>query len=78
MSDYGYDDHDEIEADDEWRPGECDHCFGGDEDGVTATGPLGPIYCACVIGQGAERDEDCHCGPVAEELIGQPCGRCAA
>lgn len=37
-------------------------CFGGDENGVTATGPLGPLYCACAIGQGADED-NCRCGP---------------
>jgi hypothetical protein len=53
-------------ADTEWRPGECDNCSGGDEDGVTATGPLGPLYCACRIGQGAPADE-CQCGPIEDE-----------
>lgn len=65
-----YTDHDEYEDDfdeeddtaGEWKPGECDHCYGGDENGVTATGPLGPLYCACRIGQGAD-EEDCRCGP---------------
>lgn len=42
---------------DEWRPGECDMCFG-----VTLQGPLGPVHCACAIGQGASEDE-CRCGP---------------
>lgn len=46
----------------EWQPGDCDRCSGGDENGVTATGALGPLYCACRIGQGAA-DEDCVCGP---------------
>lgn len=58
-----YDDEDEGQ-DDEWRPGECDNCYGGDENGITATGPLGPLYCACRIGQGADA-EDCWCGPGA-------------
>ena len=53
---------DDQEDSEEWRPGECDMCFGGDENGVTATGPLGPIFCACAIGQGAPVDE-CRCGP---------------
>ncbi|PJN00845.1 hypothetical protein CG740_23365 [Streptomyces sp. CB01201] len=46
-------------ADDEaeWRPGECDHCFG-----QTVSSPFGDIYCACAIGQGADPD-DCVCGP---------------
>lgn len=56
-ADYG----DDQDAE-EWQPGECDMCFGGDENGVTATGPLGPLYCACFIGQGAPADE-CRCGP---------------
>ncbi len=54
----GTDDQD----DDEWQPGECDNCFGGDENGVTATGPLGDVFCACAIGQGAAEGE-CRCGP---------------
>lgn len=53
---------DELEDAGEWQPGECDNCYGGDENGVTATGPLGPLYCACFIGQGAD-EEDCRCGP---------------
>jgi hypothetical protein len=52
--------------DDEWEPGTCDMCFGGDENGVTATGPLGNLYCACAIGQGAPKGE-CQCGPEDEE-----------
>lgn len=47
----------ECPGDEEWRPGECDHCYG-----ETLNGPLGPIYCACAIGQGAGW-EDCRCGP---------------
>lgn len=64
-------DHDDYEDDEdepgseEWQPGECDNCSGGDENGVTATGPLGPVYCACFIGQGADEDE-CRCGPPAD------------
>lgn len=61
MNDF-YDDEDDYEDAEEWQPGECDHCFGGDENGITATGPLGPVYCACRIGQGAA-PEDCRCGP---------------
>ncbi|MEV7600018.1 hypothetical protein AB0O91_21820 [Kitasatospora sp. NPDC089797] len=53
---------DEYQDDGEWRPGECDHCSGGDGNGVTANGPLGTLYCACFIGQGAV-PEDCVCGP---------------
>lgn len=57
-----YDDEDD-DASDEWQPGECDHCYGGDENGVTAVGTLGgAVYCACFIGQGAAEDE-CVCGP---------------
>lgn len=68
-----YTDHDEYQDDDfdeegdsaeEWQEGDCDNCDGGDENGVTATGPLGPLYCACFIGQGADA-EDCRCGPPA-------------
>jgi hypothetical protein len=67
---YDYDDAEGYPNDfypdaEEWREGECDRCYGGDENGVTATGPLGPVYCACFIGQGASEDE-CECGPVAE------------
>lgn len=51
----------------EWQPGECDNCTGGDNLGITATGPLGPLYCACFIGQGADPDE-CRCGPPAEAI----------
>ena len=64
-----YDDYDDYDEDDqEWREGECDNCSGGDENGVTATGPLGPLYCACFIGQGDS--ENCRCGPPAEEKEG--------
>jgi hypothetical protein len=75
LDDY-YDEPPEDDSDDGWREGECDHCSGGDENGVTATGPLGPIYCACRIGQGADED-DCHCGPIADDQVGQPCARCS-
>ncbi|MFJ2162549.1 hypothetical protein [Streptomyces sp. NPDC087856] len=47
----------ECSGDGEWKPGECDHCYG-----ETIVGPLGPIYCACAIGQGAGWEE-CRCGP---------------
>jgi hypothetical protein len=57
-----YDEYDDLDDDGDWEPGECDHCFGGDENGVTATGPLGDLYCACKIGQGAPAGE-CVCGP---------------
>ncbi len=57
---YDADDAEEFNEDQdsgEWREGECDHCYG-----ETVNGPLGPIYCACAIGQGADPDE-CVCGP---------------
>lgn len=60
------DDEDNLTDAEEWRPGECDNCSGGDEEGVTATGPLGNLYCACRIGQGAD-PEDCYCGPPNDE-----------
>lgn len=47
----------DCEDAEEWQPGECDHCYG-----QTVQGPLGPIHCACAIGEGAD-PEDCHCGP---------------
>lgn len=70
--DPGYDDYeadyeagyDDDPADDEWQSGECDNCSGGDENGITSTGPLGPLYCACFIGQGADPGA-CHCSPLA-------------
>ncbi|MFJ6617001.1 hypothetical protein ACIQOW_05375 [Kitasatospora sp. NPDC091335] len=52
-----HDDYDEFDAAD-WAPGECDHCTGGEP----VETPLGLIYCACQIGQGAA-PEDCLCGP---------------
>ena len=58
-------DQDDVEDAEEWQEGECDMCFGGDENGVTATGPLGPLYCACAIGQGAD-EENCRRGPEEE------------
>lgn len=58
------DDLDDVEDAEEWHFGECDNCYGGDENGVTATSPLGPVFCACFIGQGAD-EEDCRCGPPA-------------
>ena len=60
--DYEGDNVDVPDSDDaeEWREGECDHCYG-----ETVDGPLGPIYCACAIGQGADED-DCLCGPPQE------------
>lgn len=62
--DYHDDDYDDYDDDQEWKPGEgeCDNCSGGDENGVTATGPLGALYCACKIGQGAETPDLCRCG----------------
>jgi hypothetical protein len=63
--DFVYIDEDDDDVPDgrEWQPyqGECDNCSGGDANGVTATGPLGPLYCACKIGQGAT-EEECVCG----------------
>ncbi|MFD8080720.1 hypothetical protein ACFV4F_03360 [Kitasatospora sp. NPDC059722] len=59
-----YDDYDLDEYDDEsedWQPGECDHCTGGEP----TDGPLGLLYCACQIGQGAD-PADCLCGPEDE------------
>lgn len=53
------DDYDDEDAE-EWQSGECDHCYG-----QTVNGPLGPLYCACQIGQGADED-DCVCGPPTE------------
>ena len=65
--DYDEDDlYDDPEDAEEWQPGECDNCSGGDENGVTATGPLGPLFCACFIGQGAD-EEDCRCGPLEND-----------
>lgn len=51
----------DCDGGDDWRQGECDHCYG-----ETVTGPLGPVYCACAIGQGSD-EEDCVCGPPATE-----------
>ncbi|MFD9567720.1 hypothetical protein [Streptomyces sp. NPDC059994] len=55
----GCDDCNDREAADaeEWRPGQCDRCYG-----ETVSGPLGDVHCACAIGQGAD-PEDCQCGP---------------
>lgn len=61
MIDDYMDDEDEGQ-DDDWHEGTCDNCSGGDQHGVTATGALGPLYCACRIGQGADA-ENCRCGP---------------
>ena len=56
--DYEGDNVDVPEDDcDDWQQGECDHCYG-----ETVNGPLGPIHCACQIGQGADEDR-CVCGP---------------
>lgn len=60
--DYHDDDYDDYDDDQEWKPGECDNCSGGDENGITATGPLGALYCACKIGQGAQTPDLCRCG----------------
>jgi hypothetical protein len=56
---------DEDDVSEDWQPGECDRCPGGDDRGVTATSPLGPLYCACRIGQGADPG-DCTCGPISD------------
>lgn len=57
MTDYDNNElYDDSEDAQEWREGECDRCYG-----ETVDGPLGPIYCACAIGQGASED-DCVCG----------------
>lgn len=72
MSEFnGYDERDDVDQDDEaddvdqddeeWKEGECDNCYG-----ETVEGPLGPVYCACSIGLGAD-PEDCRCGPPQEE-----------
>ncbi|WP_369183662.1 hypothetical protein [Streptomyces sp. Y1] len=60
-----FDDYDDYDYDvygtdspGDWQPGECDHCTGGEP----VETPLGPIYCACQIGQGAA-PEHCACGP---------------
>lgn len=53
-------DYDDEESED-WQPGECDNCFGG----PPIDGPLGPLHCACEIGQGAGPG-DCRCGPEAD------------
>ncbi|HEV2345215.1 MAG TPA: hypothetical protein VGS97_14045 [Actinocrinis sp.] len=43
----------------EWRPGECDRCYGEVVNGAPV-----PVHCACLIGQGAS-EADCVCGPAA-------------
>ncbi|MFF2616382.1 hypothetical protein [Kitasatospora sp. NPDC058046] len=61
MYDYDLDDHgyDEYGPEDpeNWVPGQCDHCSGGDP----IETPIGTLYCACQIGQGAA-PENCACG----------------
>ncbi|MFD5436621.1 hypothetical protein ACFWJ4_31285 [Kitasatospora sp. NPDC127067] len=57
MCDHDYDEYDPEESED-WQPGECDHCTGGEP----IESPLGLLYCACWIGQGAD-PENCVCGP---------------
>jgi hypothetical protein len=52
------DEDDELDDDGEWQPGECDRCYGG----PPVEGPLGTLYCACKIGQGAPLHK-CLCGP---------------
>lgn len=54
-----YDEYDDVcDESEEWQTGECDRCYGG----PPITSPLGTLYCACQIGQGAA-PEDCLCGP---------------
>lgn len=62
MTDFDYDPdvYVDDEVDEEWRDGECDRCYG-----ETVNGPLGPIQCACAIGQGADL-ENCLCGRESE------------
>lgn len=57
LDDDYYDYDGDLDDSGEWQPGECDNCYG-----QTVNGPLGPIFCACSIGQGAD-PEDCRCGP---------------
>lgn len=58
------DEHDEDDDatvdDEEWQEGQCDNCTGGQ-----VSTPLGALYCACAIGQGADA-EDCRCGTGGE------------
>ncbi|GAB7182173.1 hypothetical protein ATKI12_2004 [Kitasatospora sp. Ki12] len=58
--DFDPDEYDDLDTDgsEDWQPGECDHCPGGEP----VETPLGLIYCACQIGQGAD-PENCACGP---------------
>lgn len=58
-----YDEDDEYQDAGEWQPGECDTCGGRD---VVVDGPLGPLYCACAIGEGAPLHE-CRCGTSTDE-----------
>ncbi|MGH3414899.1 MAG: hypothetical protein ACRDVE_18080 [Actinocrinis sp.] len=58
------DDNVDVPEDEEWREGECDHCYG-----EPVEGPLGTIYCACEIGRGAS-EELCRCGPPTEDPEG--------
>ncbi|MFJ4794813.1 hypothetical protein [Kitasatospora purpeofusca] len=59
FDDHDYDPDEYTDEDPEdWQPGECDHCAGGEP----IETPIGLIHCACRIGQGAD-PEDCACGP---------------
>ncbi|MFF2074634.1 hypothetical protein ACFVXG_07745 [Kitasatospora sp. NPDC058162] len=56
------DDEDDPDEDGEdWQPGRCDRCTGGDP----IETPIGLVYCACRIGQGAD-PENCACGPAED------------
>ncbi|MFJ6773042.1 hypothetical protein ACIQOV_19135 [Kitasatospora sp. NPDC091257] len=56
LDDHDYDEYDPEDTED-WQPGECDCCTVGEP----AETPLGFLYCACQIGQGAA-PENCACG----------------
>ncbi|MCX4754288.1 hypothetical protein [Kitasatospora purpeofusca] len=55
--DYGHDAYDPEDAED-WMPGACDHCPGGEP----IETPIGLLGCACLMGQGTG-PIDCACGP---------------
>ncbi|KJY38126.1 hypothetical protein [Streptomyces sp. NRRL S-495] len=57
LDDHGYDAYDPEDTED-WQPGECDCCTGGEP----IETPIGLLYCACQVGQGAA-PENCACGP---------------
>lgn len=59
VDDHGYDEYDvDTEGVEDWQPGECDHCTGGEP----VETPIGLLGCACLMGQGAA-PIDCACGP---------------